>query len=318
MKKLRRILVAIADLDHTHTAVLRRAAALAHATGATLELFHALTARGIQQRRVGGRQVSLTLTAEDSLAAARKALDRIATSTLLQGCRVQTAVMTDVPAFAGIEQRAVASGADLVISGTRSRRLADRLVLRHTDWELIRHCPVPLLLVKSNRAPRKAVVLAAIDPLHANAKPTRLDGRILDLANGMSVLLKAPLHAVHVYMPLSIMLAAGVRGTLSGNTVELDRQYAARVQREFNRESRTVAVSPKRRHLLLGSPAHELAQCAAQVRATLVVMGAVSRSRLGRLFIGSTAEHVLDELACDVLIVKPAAVKSPPAARKSG
>jgi universal stress protein E len=34
-------------------------------------------------------------------------------------------------------------------------------------------------------------------------------------------------------------------------------------------------------------------------------MGAVSRSRLRSVFIGSTAEKVLDRLPCDVLIVKP-------------
>jgi len=36
-----------------------------------------------------------------------------------------------------------------------------------------------------------------------------------------------------------------------------------------------------------------------------VVMGALSRSGLKRLFIGNTAEAVLDALPCDVLIVKP-------------
>ncbi len=41
--------------------------------------------------------------------------------------------------------------------------------------------------------------------------------------------------------------------------------------------------------------------------ADLVVMGAVSRSGIQRLFIGSTAEEVLDRLPCDVLIVKAGA-----------
>jgi hypothetical protein len=35
-------------------------------------------------------------------------------------------------------------------------------------------------------------------------------------------------------------------------------------------------------------------------------MGALSRRVLDRLIVGSTAEAVLDKLACDVLIVKPA------------
>ena len=42
-----------------------------------------------------------------------------------------------------------------------------------------------------------------------------------------------------------------------------------------------------------------------KVGANLVVMGAVSRSGLNRIFIGNTAERVLDDLPCDVLVVKP-------------
>ena len=41
------------------------------------------------------------------------------------------------------------------------------------------------------------------------------------------------------------------------------------------------------------------------IGADLVVMGAVSRSGLKRLALGSTAERVLDFLPCDVLVVKP-------------
>ena len=35
-------------------------------------------------------------------------------------------------------------------------------------------------------------------------------------------------------------------------------------------------------------------------------MGAVSRSRLREIFIGSTAERVLDRLPCDVLVISSA------------
>ena len=46
------------------------------------------------------------------------------------------------------------------------------------------------------------------------------------------------------------------------------------------------------------------------MRAQLVVMGAVSRSGLKRVFIGNTAERVLHDLPCDVLVVKPPRFKA--------
>lgn len=43
----------------------------------------------------------------------------------------------------------------------------------------------------------------------------------------------------------------------------------------------------------------------------LIVMGAVARSGLSGLLIGSTAEKVIDRVDCSVLTVKPASFKSP-------
>jgi universal stress protein E len=283
---------------------------LARATGAQVELFHAVTGSGTGSRRIGSQLLSVQFSPQESVNSAQQDLERIARSKLLQGCRVQAVAAADKPAHEAIVRRAAAMKADLIVSGTRARGLADRLVLRHTDWELVRHSPVPLLLVKSDRLRAKAVVLAAIDPLHANAKPARLDGEILDVASAMATVLKGPLHAVHAYLPLSVMLAAGIGEPLILNTTELDANYSQRVTREFTRALRTTQIPPSRRHLRVGAAASELAACARQIRATLVVMGAVSRSRLERLFVGSTAERALDELACDVLIVKPPGLKS--------
>jgi len=44
---------------------------------------------------------------------------------------------------------------------------------------------------------------------------------------------------------------------------------------------------------------------ARRLPAAIVVMGAISRRGLKRLFIGNSAEQLLDELPCDLLVVKP-------------
>jgi universal stress protein E len=64
-----------------------------------------------------------------------------------------------------------------------------------------------------------------------------------------------------------------------------------------------------RSHLYAGF-AHDCLQTAAQEHAAdFVVMGAVARRGLKRLFIGSTAERVLDRLPCDLVIIKPLALE---------
>jgi universal stress protein E len=58
-------------------------------------------------------------------------------------------------------------------------------------------------------------------------------------------------------------------------------------------------------HVEVGGPAAVLPRAASEIRADIVVMGAISRSGLRRVFIGSTAEDVLERLPCDALIVRP-------------
>jgi universal stress protein E len=49
-----------------------------------------------------------------------------------------------------------------------------------------------------------------------------------------------------------------------------------------------------------------LPRVAADCRADIVVMGAISRSGVRRVLVGSTAERVPESLPCGVLVVRPA------------
>jgi len=50
---------------------------------------------------------------------------------------------------------------------------------------------------------------------------------------------------------------------------------------------------------------------ARQLDADLVVMGTVGRSGIAGLFIGNTAEMVLEQVQCSVLAIKPPGFVSP-------
>jgi hypothetical protein len=72
-----------------------------------------------------------------------------------------------------------------------------------------------------------------------------------------------------------------------------------------------VAGIPRNRcHVRLGEVAEALGSFARRSGTDIVVVGAVSRSAIARLFIGNTAERTLDHLTCDVLIVKPRGFRS--------
>jgi universal stress protein E len=309
-KRLRRILVAIRDVRRAPQSELRKAGALARASGAAIELFHALAERDLD----ASRQETL----EDTATRARQRLERFARHKALRGVVVSCTTAWDYPAHEAIVRRAIASRADLVIAATHPHRFGGRLLLRNTDWELIRHCPLPLLLVKSRREYAKPVILAAVDPFHAHARPADLDARLLATGNTMARLLRGRLHIFHAYMPL-IFVPAVPLGTapLVAPPAEAEDAHGRWIARAIDRLAESAGVPRTRRHVQMGDVSGELRAAARQTRAKLVVMGAVSRSALVRLLIGNTAERVLDRLDCDVLVVKPRRFKTGVVRRKS-
>ena len=186
-------------------------------------------------------------------------------------------------------RRAVLAKADLTVAHKRDHHRL-RALLAQTDWELLRSSPMPVLLVKGGRYRPRAPVLAAVDPLHANAKAVDLDKGILRNAALLAVALKAPIHAVQV--------------SPAWATSEADPRV---LMTALTRASR---IKPARMHLLTGIPDLLLAKTARRLHAGVVVLGMMSRRGLKRFFLGNTAERLLDDLHCDLLIVKPRQFRS--------
>jgi universal stress protein E len=200
-------------------------------------------------------------------------------------------------------RHALSTGADLIVTHQRGKHRLPRL-LSHTDWELLRDSPLPVLLVKGRRQYRGKPLLAAIDPFHSFAKPSGLDARILQLGSELGDALRAAFHVVHAYEPLPLPITR--RGG-SAREVERDAQQHSRAALE--RALAPLKIPPGRRHLVEGHPLNVIPATARRLHCALVIMGAVSRSGFRRLLIGNTAEGVIDQLGCDLLIVKPAHFK---------
>lgn len=311
-KGIRHILLAISGVRHAPKSELRKAAALARAARADIELFH------VMDEPDPGRSFPETATAAavgklraDIAGKYRQRLERFARDESLSGVRVTCTASWDYPPHEAIIRRALATRTDLVIAATRHHIPGGRLLLRNTDWELIRHCPVPLLLMKSRRPYRKAVVLAAVDPFHRHARPADLDKRLLDTGGLFARLLHGTLHIFHAYMPLITVQPPAMTAVAPVLVPqEIEDAHGKQIGRAIRQLADTVGISRTRTHVYMGDVAGELGAATTRTGANIVVLGAVSRSALARVFIGNTAERVLERLKCDLLVVKPRGFKS--------
>jgi universal stress protein E len=281
--RFRVILVPVRKLNVRRSVVVERAAKVAAGSGARIELFHDLSTP-VYVDTLYGSGKSLAAMTGALRATALRSLERLAEPLRARGLRVTTAAVWDFPPYEAVVRRALAIGADLIVAHKRGHHRMKAL-LGYTDWELLRASPVPLLLIKAAHYRARAPVLAAIDPLHATARPGPLEQEILRSAGALAGALGAPLHAVQVEAPWA--------------PLGKDRRKV------LVRHARTAGIQPRRAHLLEGDPDLLLPATARRLRAGAVVMGAMSRRGLKRLFLGNSAERLLDSLRCDVLVVKP-------------
>lgn len=307
--RIKSILVCIEFPQQRQQPALRRAAALARRTGAKLTLFHSTFSPYFAAPRMLRQAQDPELEAH--LAVARKALAKLAAPLRTQGVRTGVTVSWDYPPYEAIVREVQRAKPDLVVAGSRRRAVGARLFLTNNDWHLIRLCPVPLLFVKQARPWGKARVLAAIDPLHPRGRSAQLDQRIFDVARAMAQAHAGRLDVVHAFQSLYQYTS-----TLFGEPFvpvidpSIEERHRRDTQRALERLAARLDLPANRVHVETGRPAEVLPAMARRLRADLVVMGAVSRSALGRILIGSTTEHVLDYLPCDVLVVKPRGFRS--------
>jgi universal stress protein E len=316
MRPIKRILVAVKEPTVEHSPAVAKAAQLASGLDAEVVLFHDI-ATPLYADMLYARGVDLKAVQREQLSRRRDQLEKIAARVREHGVKVSSVVEWDFPAAEAIVRQVWKQQADLVVADVHAggKHRASWL-LNYTDWELVRDCPAPVLLVKTKSLYRHPRVMASIDPLHAFAKPASLDKDILRAGSQLAHALKGELHAMHAFVPPMPILPPLAMGPIVSVGTPRD-ESEAEARKRFMAELGGFEVKRSARHLVAGRPADVIPQVAKSAKANIVVMGALSRSGLKRFFIGNTAEAVIDALPCDVLVVKHSrfATKIPRASR---
>lgn len=304
-------ILSVVDPTAEEQPAAERAAWLAKQVGARLELFIC-----DDNPHSAGRPIETAMldhVREAALEQHRERLAELAQRLSAGGLEVTIDARWGRPLDRGVVAKVVDTSPLLVVKDTHYHTGLRRTLFTNTDWSLIRSCPAPLLLVKPRPIPAEPVVLAAIDPFHEHDKPAELDRAILAFAKELTGALHGQLH-VHHSFDIGPVLAA-IAGTPASTMAVPVEDIAQAAEAEHRKALETLVagfdIEPSRLHLVQGVPHEALVQQAEALGADIVVMGAVSRSGLKRIFVGSTAERALDRLPCDLLVIKPPAFTLP-------
>jgi universal stress protein E len=301
MNRICNILVIVDPTAEAHPAVAK-GGVLAEKFDARLELFACETRASREARLAAHARKDAKQPFPIDL---KELLETLAAPLRARGVDVATETSVADPLHEALLDRVKRTTAELVVKDTHHHTLAQRTFLTNTDWEIIRGCAVPLLLVKSRPWATTPKLIAAIDPGHANDKPAALDHCILQQAAAFSKKLQGELHVLHTFVPAAVSIAAAsvppMVAAISPEQIALEEQAK---RKEIAALVSDYGVRSDHIHVEMGGTTFVLPRVAHDLNVDVVALGAISRRGLKRVFIGSTAEDVLEKLPCDALIVK--------------
>jgi nucleotide-binding universal stress UspA family protein len=290
-----RILVAI-DLSPSSAQALQEAQYIAKTTDKTLGMVHVLPDfMGVATLGVNGYVGTLPDT--DDLATRARERIRAWAQTAEQDAAVE--LFLEQGAFATrIVERAESWGAELIVVGSHGHSGLTGLVLGSVAKRVVHHAHCPVLV--SRGAQGRALVVAATD---------LSDPSLPAIARGASEARwrSAELLAVHV-VDVSMAVYAASAGGMFGLTVPLPPAELHTDVMEALAKTLTDAMAQceaaGESKVLYGNPAEAIIQCARERGARLIVVGTHGRSGLARIALGSTADAVVTNAHCSVLVVR--------------
>lgn len=280
MTAIDRILVPL-DGSRLSEAVLPVAGALARAHDAEVVLVETLPAE-----TTGGQD---TAEAERYLAERARGLQSGGVSRVRWGVWYGAVGQSIVNA-------AAREAADLVAMGTHGRGGLGRLLLGSVAEGVVRHSPVPVLLLRGEMPAGETGVGAVAVGLDGSPYAEAVLPTVVRLAGPLDL----TIHLVHALEPLPIGVVAEA-GQLLGRAMAARRTemagYLAEIAQRLEGQGLRVRWT-----VLEGSPAMALDQYARHAGVRLIAVTTHGRTGLERLVVGSVAEQLLKAAAVPVLM----------------
>jgi nucleotide-binding universal stress UspA family protein len=287
--------MAVVDLGGFNRAAVGKAARLAMAFGAMLELYACERGANVPLNWAGGSTLAQyrSILRERQLAT----LEELAATYREAGLSVSTTYECTADPDEALITRAIRTGASLVVKDISWDGLVPA-ASSAADDVLIAQLPMPLLLVRMEPWGSHPRVAASVDPCRPCERPIELDESVVALGASVSRALGGVSFAMHV-------LEAPPH--LPGEFVSQDERHAA-----FERQRAQVLalgcltlLDDREVHFVEQRVPDGIARLANETHSSIVAIGVAARPRADALG-AETALELLRRTACDLLVVKPA------------
>jgi len=226
--------------------------------------------------------------------------------------------------FPEIIQIVLRSGYDLVMKCAAETGSLKNRIFGSTDMHLLRKCPCPVWIMKSNEKANYQRVFAAVDVDQENSdkKISSLNRQILEIASSLAISASCEFHIVHAWTAWedSLLNSPPLNFVDDDEMSDWVEQQRVADETKMNDLMRTLTeilgqdtmeyLKPQL-HIVKGEADRVIQDLVQEYNADLVVMGTVARTGIPGLIMGNTAESILNNIGCSVLAVKPPGFVTP-------
>lgn len=193
---------------------------------------------------------------------------------------------------------------DLVVKHSQAKNDGfTALIFTPQDWQLLRTCPAPIMMVRDNAWQHQRRILVAVNVASDEANKMRFNDELvqlgLDIAHHLD---RGNIHLVSAYPPSAINMSIDMPEFNNTQSEQSEYESYAKNMQTLREK---FGIAEDHTHLVEGFPEEVIPESAKALDAELVILGSVGRTGLAGVFLGNTAEHVISKLHCNLLTIKP-------------
>ena len=168
------------------------------------------------------------------------------------------------------------------------------------DWQLLRKVELPVFLVKDQEWKENKILLLAVCSI--NQKITnRINTMLLREAQIVAMLTNSTIHLVNAVPIPALNITADIPGIVPDYYNEAVHQRHAEQLHEF---AKNHNIPQENTHVIDGLPDDVIPTLAKNLDVNAVMMGSVGRDGFTGSVVGNTAELIIDDVKCDLIVLK--------------
>ncbi len=212
---------------------------------------------------------------------------------------IESATLWNKRVWEAITDAAEEYQADLIVKGANVESRIQEVIHTPDDWNLLRNCTVPVMLVKADAWVQEPAVIAAVNIL--DDEHETLNASILKQAGYLAEVLSGDLHIVNAY-PLFEPWAGELIAGYDYDKVrsEVESEIGKRINSMATKNNLQFTTM----HIREGKASLVIKQVIEEAKAELLVMGTAGRSGVAGFVVGNTSEAILHLVSTDVVTLR--------------